>query len=311
MLDICLLGSGGTLPLPSRRLSAALMRVGGTQILIDCGEGTQVAIRERAWGLRNIDTILLTHMHADHVLGLPGLLLTMAFAEKGPGEPLTILGPEPLQEMLAGLLVVAPRLPYPVQIGLLSGGETWALPGHERVTIGCALLDHDIPCLAYSVAIARTPRFDVERARALGIPQSFWRALQDGQSVSVADRLVPPEEVRGPARRGLRVVYATDTSATPALVEFVRNGGAGTDLFLADAMYASEEDRPKRWESQHLTFAEAAAIARDGGARRLWLTHFGPALNQPEQYLDRATAIFPPTVVGRDGLTETLTFTGE
>jgi ribonuclease Z len=233
----------------------------------------------------------------------------MAFAEKGPEEPLTILGPEPLQEVLAGLLVVAPRLPYPVQIGLLSGGETWTPPGQERVSIGCALLDHDIPCLAYGVSIARAPRFDVDRARALGVPQPFWRALQDGQSVSVDGRLVQPEEVRGPARRGLRVVYATDTSATPSLVDFVRNGGAGTDLFLADAMYASEEDRPKRWESQHLTFAEAATIARDGGARTLWLTHFGPALSHPEQYLDRATAIFPQTILGYDGLTETLTFT--
>jgi ribonuclease Z len=119
---------------------------------------------------------------------------------------------------------------------------------------------------------------------------------------------VQPEEVRGPARRGLRVVYATDTSATPALVEFVRDDGAGTDLFLADAMYPSEEDRPKRWESQHLTFAEAATIARDGGARELWLTHYGPALSHPEQYLDRATAIFPQTILGYDGLTETLTF---
>jgi ribonuclease Z len=308
MLDICLLGSGGTLPLPSRRLSAALIRVGGTQILIDCGEGTQVAIRERGWGLRNIDTILLTHMHADHVLGLPGLLLTMAFAEKGPDEPLTILGPEPLQDVLAGLLVVAPRLPYPLQIGLLTGGETWTLPGRERVTVGCAALEHDIACLAYSVSITRAPRFDVERARALGAPQTSWRSLQDGQSVTVDGRLIRPEDVRGPARRGIRVVYATDTSATPALVDFVRDSGAGADLFIADAMYPSEEDRPKRWEAQHLTFAEAATIACDGGARTLWLTHFGPAFAHPEHYLDHATAIFPNTILGYDGLTETLTF---
>jgi ribonuclease Z len=295
-------------PLPSRRLSSVLVRAGGSQILIDCGEGTQVAVRERAWGLRNIDTILLTHMHADHVLGLPGLLLTLGHAERGADEPLTIYGPEPLIPVLQGLMVVAPRLSYPVQVGVLQGGESFPLPGLDGLTGSCVLLEHEIACLAYAITLPRAPRFDTERARALGVPLPEWRLLQRGETVSVAGQTIRPEQVLGPQRRGLRQVLATDTQPTPALTTFVQGDGSGTDLLIADAMYGDEEDKPKRWEAQHLTFAEAATIARDGLARQLWLTHFSPSLARPADYLDRATAIFPATTIGHDGLTTTLSF---
>src|SRR3954452_17912396 len=121
MLGLCLLGAAGTIPLPRRRLSTTLVRVGGSLVLLDCGEGTQVALRERGWGLRRLRTILITHVHADHVLGLPGLLLSLGFSGKGGDEPLTIYGPPPLEEVLQRLLVVAPRLPYPLHIVTLSG----------------------------------------------------------------------------------------------------------------------------------------------------------------------------------------------
>lgn len=307
MLDVCLLGTGGMQPMPGRRLSATLVRIGGRLVLIDCGEGTQVAFRERGWGFRNLDAILLTHLHADHVLGLPGLLLTLANSGKGGDEPLTIYGPEPLVPVLQGLLVLARRLPFPLQVATLAGGETAPLAGVEGLEMSTLPLDHEIPCLAYALSVPRAPRFDLDRARALGVPQTAWRRLQQGEPVEVAGRTVAPDEVRGPPRRGLRLVLATDTRPTPDLPSFV----GGADLFIADAMYGDEEDKPKRWKAQHLTFAEAATIARDGGARRLWLTHFSPALADPAAYLDRATAIFPPTTLGRDGLTETLAFDEE
>ncbi|MDB5074993.1 MAG: Ribonuclease [Chloroflexi bacterium] len=311
MLDVCLLGSGGTQPLPNRRLSAALVRFGGSLILIDCGEGTQIGIRERAWGLRNLNTILLTHMHADHILGIPGLLLTLAFTGKDEHDPLTIYGPEPLVEILSGLLVVAPRLPYPVHYGVLEGGEQFGLDYTDALTIDCVSVEHDIPCLAYGLTVPRAPRFDPARAEALGVPRSEWRRLQHGESVAVGNRTVVPSDVMGPPRRGVRVVLVTDTRPTPALTRFVQADGNGTDLLISDAMYAGPEDLPKRWESQHLTFAEAATLARDGGARRLWLTHFGPALTDPAAYLDRATSIFPNTEAGYDLLTDSLTFDDE
>jgi ribonuclease Z len=304
MLDVCLLGTGGMQPLPGRRLSATLVRFGGRLILLDCGEGTQVGVREAGWGWRSLSAILLSHMHADHVLGLPGLLLTLAHSEKGSDEPLTIYGPEPLLPVLKALMLFSPRLPFPVQAVVLQGGESFAIDGVPGLEVSCAPLAHEITCLAYALSVPRAPRFDPDRARTLGVPQTDWRRLQRGESIAFDGHTVTPEDVLGPPRRGLRVVLATDTRPTPTLAPFV----AGADLLIADAMYGDEADKPKRWEAQHLTFADAATIARDGDARRLWLTHFSPALADPLAYLDRATAIFPATTLGRDGLTTTLTF---
>jgi len=320
MLDVCLLGTGGVQPLPGRRLSSVLVRSGRNLALLDCGEGTQVALRERGWGLRRLNAILLSHMHADHVLGLPGLLLTLAFSGKGPDDPLTIYGPEPLPAILRGLLVVAPRLPFPLDVVVLAGGERVPLAGLDGVELGCVPLDHEIPCLAYSLAVSRAPRFAPDRARDLGVPVSAWHRLQHGEEVVIDGRTVTPDQVRGSARRGLRLVYATDTRPTSRLKAFLREGGVetkrmdgtggldGADLFICDGTYGDEADKPARWEAQHMTFAEAATLARDGGARRLWLTHFGPALSDPPAYRDRAAMIFPATTVGRDGLTDTLVF---
>jgi ribonuclease Z len=304
MLDVCLLGTGGMQPLPGRRLSATLVRFGGRLILLDCGEGTQVGVREAGWGWRSLSAILLTHMHADHVLGLPGLLLTLAHSEKGPEEPLMICGPEPLLPVLKALMLFSPRLPFPVQAVVLKGDETFTIEGVPGLEVSCTPLAHEIACLAYALSVPRAPRFEPDRARALGVPQRDWRRLQRGETVGLNERTIAPEDVLGPPRRGLRVVLATDTRPTPALAPFV----AGADLLIADAMYGDEAEKPKRWEAQHLTFAEAATIARDGDARRLWLTHYGPGLADPAAYLDRATAIFPATTLGHDGLTTTLTF---
>jgi ribonuclease Z len=308
MLDVCLLGTAGTIPLPRRRLSAILVRVGGGLVLLDCGEGTQVALRERGWGLRHLKVILITHVHADHILGLPGLLLSLGFSGKGADEPLTIYGPPPLEDVLKGLLVVAPRLPYPLHIVTLSDGETFPLERLEGLQASCIEVEHDVPCLAYSLSMRRAPRFDAQRAQALGLPVEHWGRLQVGQSVRFAGRTIEPKEVLGPPRRGLRLALVTDTSLTPGIVEFVRAGGEGADLLIAEGMYGSEEDKPVRWKSLHLTFAEAATLARDGEARKLWLTHFGPSLEDPSVYLRQATAIFPSTVLGHDGMTETLKF---
>ncbi|MBV9454116.1 MAG: ribonuclease Z [Rubrobacter sp.] len=308
MIDVCLLGTGGTIPLPRRRLSATLVRVGGDLVLLDCGEGTQVALRERGWGLRRLRPILITHTHADHVLGLPGLLLSLGFSGRGSEEPLTIYGPPPLEKVLGGLLVVESRLPYPLRIVTLSTSKVFPLEGTGGIEASCTGVEHDVPCLAYSLSVPRAPRFNAERAHALGLPVTQWGQLQSGQSVQFAGRTIEPGEVLGPNRRGLRLVLVTDATLTPSIVEFVRAGGEGADLLIAEGMYGSEEDKPTRWESLHMTFAEAATLARDGDARRLWLTHYGPSLDDPSAHLGQATTVFPATVLGQDGMTQTLGF---
>ena len=251
--------------------------------LIDRGQIRPLVERccSSARSRRRLKAILITHAHADHVLGLPGLLLTLAFSGKGKVEPLTIYGPPPIEEVLRGLLVVAHRLPYPLHLVTLSGGETFPLEDLEDVKASCTQVEHDVPCLAYSLSVPRAPRFDVERARALDLPVNHWGTLQRGQSIEFGDRTIDPEEVLGSPRRGLRLVLVTDTAPTPEVVEFVRAGGEGADLLIAEGMYASEEDKPVRWESFHMTFSEVATLARDGHARRLWLTHFGPSLETP------------------------------
>ena len=311
MLDVCLLGCGGTQPLPGRRLSSVLVRYRGRLLLVDCGEGTQVALRERAWGLRNLDAIFLTHMHGDHVLGLPGLLLTLAFTGKAENERLAICGPEPLIDVVSSLLVVAPRLPFPVDLVVLSGDEHFELETLPDLRVDCCPVRHDVPCLAYSFSLSRAPRFDPERASALGLPRSEWRTLQGGAAVQFNGRTVEPSAVMGPPRRGIRLVIATDLRPDPAIASFVRANGDGANLLIADAMYPSAEDMPKQWEARHLTFAEAATLARDGNARCLWLTHYGPALTDPGPHLYRASDIFPQTVAGHDGLTTTVAYADE
>ena len=210
--------------------------------------------------------------------------------------------------MLRSLLVVAPHLPYPLHVVTLSGGETFDLEGFEGVQASYTRVEHDVPCLAYSLTVPRWPRFDPERAQALRLPVEYWGRLQRGQLVQFDGRTIEPGEVLGPNRRGLRLVLVTDTTLTPGVIEFVRAGGEGADLLIAEGMYGSEEEKPVRWESLHMTFSDAATLARDGGARRLWLTHFGPSLEDPAIHLSHATALFPATVLGYDGLTETLNF---
>lgn len=303
MIDVLLLGSGGMLPLPDRWLSALLVRSGGELVLFDCGEGTQIPWRVYGWGFRRLSAICLSHWHADHVAGLPGLL--HAVANAGRTEPLRIYGPPETRRVVAGLRQIAPTLPYPVEVVELAGGDSFALPGGCRATT--LLGEHHVPCLAYRVDRPRAPRFDAERAAALGIPVRLWRKLQLGEAVSWDGGHAEPDQVLGPPRRGLAFAYVTDTRPVPELVPFV----AGVDLLVCEGTYGSADDTPKAIQNQHMTFAEAATLARDAGVGHLWLTHFSPSLDAPEEFLGEAAAIFPGVTIGRSGLTTTLSYEQE
>ena len=303
MIDVALLGTGGTLPLPDRFLSAALVRCGGQLILIDCGEGTQVSLRKLGWGLKDVGTILLTHFHADHVAGLPGLLLTIGNSGRTREEPLHIAGPRGVQRVVESLRVIAPHLPYPVQYRELAGDPADVLPvGPLTVTTGRC--DHDVPCLAYRLSLPRAPAFQPDRARAVGLPVTLWKLLQRGETVMHEGRTVRPDEVLGPPRPGLALAFVTDTRPARGLVEFVSD----VDLLICEATYGDPADRPKAIENKHMTFAETGAFAAAARAKNLWLTHFTPALPNPDYFRAEAEAVFPRVVVGREHLTTTLAF---
>jgi ribonuclease Z len=300
MIEAVLLGTGGMMPLPQRWLSSLLMRVNGALTLFDCGEGTQIAWRETGWSMRRLEAICLSHTHADHVAGLPGLLHAVANADRT--EPIAIYGPPGTGEVVSGLRTIAPYLPYAVHVRELRSGETFSLPG--GMTGRCQAGAHALPVLAYRADLARNRAFLPDRARALGIPMQLWGDIQRGEGVAWDGESASPDDVLGPPRRGLSVAYITDTRPTPELVDFA----AGVDLLVCEGTYGSDEDTEKAEKNRHMTFREAATLARDAGVEQLWITHFSPGLDDPGSYVGNAVEVFPEAVVGWDGLQGVLTF---
>ncbi len=284
------------MPLPGRPLSAGLLRVNGETILWDCGEGTQVSWRASGWAFRPTSTILLSHLHADHVAGLPGILFQIAHA--GRTEPVTIYGPPRTHEVVSHLFSIVGRVPFELGVGELTGSEEIDLPGGLRASV--LPVQHRAPCLAWRLDLPRAPRFDPERARALGVPVAAWSRLQAGEAVGG----VEPSQVLGPPRRGLRVSLVTDTSIVDDLTGFV----AGSDLLICEAMYARDEDAGRARERGHMTARQAGRLAMTAGARALWLTHFSPAVEDLADIAVAARAEYPDAIVGAPGLTTSLRF---
>jgi ribonuclease Z len=300
MIDICLLGTGGMMPLPGRWLSCVLIRCGARLTLLDCGEGTQIPWKSCGWGFRQLGAICLTHMHADHVAGLPGVLFMVAHA--GRTEPVTIYGPPGTGYVVEGLLRIAGDLPFPLQIEELQGGEHFTLPGELQGS--CAAAAHGIPCLAYRLELARRPQFQTERALELGLPVAYWSRLQRGESVHYADRLIMPEEVLGPPRRGIALAFITDTRPTATLSAFAQD----VDLLICESMYDDPADLPLARAHGHMLAEEAARLAREAGAHALLLTHFSPKINDPASVERAARRLFTGARAARDGLKLTLEY---
>ena len=250
-------------------------------------------------GFKGISTICLSHLHADHVAGLPGLLLTIGNA--GRTEPVDVVGPVGSRAAVDGLRTIAPHLPYAVRVQEVGGGHETALSFGQLATTA---LDHHLPCLGFRVDVPRARRFDAERARALGVPVPDWKALQRGDTVRVGERTVNPDDVLGEARRGLRLAYVTDTRPTADLPAFVSDA----DLLVCEGTYGDPSDAENAVQNRHMLFSEAAEIARCGEVRRLWLTHFSAKMLDPERYAQHATAIFAQTTIGDAGLTASLRF---
>ena len=300
MLDVCLLGTGGMMPLPYRWLTSLMVRYNGSSLLIDCGEGTQIAIKEKGWGFKAIDVICFTHYHGDHVSGLPGLLLTMGNADRT--EPLTIVGPKGLERVVGALRVIAPELPFPIRYREITEPEqSFEMNGYR---LKAFRVNHNVLCYGYTLEIDRVGRFDVDRANAVGIPQRYWGMLQKGETVDVDGSTYTPDMVLGPARKGLKIAYCTDTRPTDS----IRNNAAGADLFVCEGMYGEKDKLKKDKEYKHMTFYEAAHLAKDANVREMWLTHYSPSLTKPEEYMEEVRAIFPQAIAAKDRRTVELVF---
>jgi ribonuclease Z len=303
MLDVCLLGSGGMMPLPYRWLTALMTRYNGSSLLIDCGEGTQIAIKEKGWSFKPIDVICFTHFHGDHISGLPGLLLTMGNAERT--EPLTLVGPKGLERVVNALRVIAPELPFPIHfIELTAVEEELNLCGYR---IHAFRVNHNITCYGYSLEIDRAGKFQLDKAARLDIPKPFWGRLQKGETVTIGDNTYTPDMVMGEPRRGIKVVYCTDTRPTASIAANAK----GADLFICEGMYGEKGKEAKAASYKHMTFYEAARLARDADVKEMWLTHYSPSLTRPEEYMDEVRRIFPRAVAGKDRKSVELDFEEE
>ncbi len=300
MLDICLLGTGGMMPLPNRWLTALMLRYNGKGILIDCGEGTQVAMREAGCSFHDVDIMLFTHFHGDHISGLPGFLLSMGNADRT--EPVVMIGPPGLTRVVKALRIIAPELPFEIKlIEIAENTETFEFFGY---TINAFKVNHNVTCYGYSIEIKRKGRFDAEKAKSLDIPLKFWNPLQKGNVMEYEGKVFTPDMVMGPDRKGLKVTYCTDTRPTADIV----TNAAASDLFICEGMYGEPEKKEDAVKKKHMTFLEAAEIARDAGVTEMWLTHYSPSMTRPKEYLGLAKKIFENTVCAHDGQSKVLKF---
>lgn len=303
MLDICLLGTGGMLPLPNRFLTSMLARHNGRKLLIDCGEGTQVTMKMLGWGYKTLDTICITHYHGDHVTGLPGLLLTVG--NSGRTEPITIVGPPGLKQVVEGLLVVAKDLSFDIILKELPYKAQSLELGD--FTISVVPVDHRIPCFAYGIEIKRQPKFMLAKARENNIPQKYWKRLQYGESIKEGEQTYEPSMVQGEERKGIKVGYCTDGRPSEGIVELIK----GADLFICEGLYGDLESQAQAAKYKHMTYTEAATMAKQAKVKELWLTHFSPANVNTSEGIHYATNIFSNTMLGQDRKVTTLLFDGE
>lgn len=296
MVDVCTVGTGAMKPLPDRWLASLHIYCNGSGILTDCGEGTQIALAESHISPHNIDIICITHYHGDHIAGLPGLLMSMGNSDRR--DPVTIMGPPGLEKVVRGLLVIAPELPF--DLNLIEFNSEEGIIEADPYIIEYFKVQHGITCYSYRFTVPRAGKFDPEKAAANKVPKEYWSILQRGEEVEG----FTPSMILGPERKGISIVYSTDTRPLDITARYAE----GADLFISEGTYGDEEKLPKAIEHGHMTFCEAAELGRKAGAARMWLTHFSPAMLYPEEYIQKAEEIFARIEIATDGRKVTLNY---
>jgi ribonuclease Z len=300
VLEAFVLGTSGMMPLPGRHLTSVLLRREGELFLFDCGEGTQVSLRKLNLRWKKISAIFVTHSHADHVTGLPGMLMLSAQVERD--DPLVIVGPPRTREYVeANRRILDMYINYPIEIVDVDPRTSGVVYERDGFKVRSHPLSHTKPCVAYALEEDQRPgEFHPDRALELGVPRGpLWSKLQAGEAVPASSgRMVSPVEVMGSPRPGRKFSFVTDTVPVPGIAEFV----AGSNLLICEGMFEDALIESAR-EKRHLTARQAAEIARDGRVRSMGLTHYSPRYTKREldKLLEEAQGIFPGTFLSRDG----------
>jgi len=290
---VTFLGTGGSVPTKKRNLPSLAVRTDGGLVMFDCGEGTQKQFLIAKLGFNRDMRILISHMHADHILGIPGLLHSMSFM--GRSRDIEIYGPPGISEFVKCTAETVKFSPiFSVRTAEAHAGT---VAKTQSYIIKAAWADHGVPCLAYSLIENDKPgRFHPAKARELGIPKGpLWKALQMGKPVKVGRKRIDASKVVGPARKGLKITYAVDTRPCDRIIELA----SGSDLLVHDGMFSSDVSERAR-EYGHSTAAEAATVAKRSHSRNLALTHVSAIYEDTKQLLADAKAIFPRTIVAEE-----------
>lgn len=302
MLDVCLLGTGGMMPQLNRYLTSLMVRCDGSSLLIDCGEATQLAIKKAKLPTKPIDYILFTHFHADHISGLPGLLLEMKNSDRT--EDITIVGPKNVAFIVNSLRVIATDLPF--AINFIELDENNGKIDLKPFTIEYFKLKHKLTCLGYNIYLNRLPEFLVEKAKANNVPLKFWNKLQHGDTCidEKTGNTYTPNMVMGEERSGLKLTYLTDTRPCDNIIEYCQN----SDLFICEGMYGEKDKISNAKKYLHMTMYEAADIAKKTNPKEMWLTHYSPSENRPKIYENELKTYYENIKICKDGEKKVLNF---
>ena len=295
MLEVCLLGTGGMMPLTYRFLTSLMVRSEGKSLLIDCGEATQVAIRKAEYSTHPIDYILITHFHADHISGIVGLLLSMGNTDRK--EPVCIIGPKGLQMVINSLRIIAPELPFELKFVEINDNNGFIDLKPYRVEY--FKLRHRIVCYGYNIYLDRLAEFLPDKAKNNNVPLKYWNRLQHG--IDCFDEelniLWTSDMVMGEKRKGIKVSYFTDTRPCDNIYEFTKD----CDLMIAEGMYGEEDKIDNAKSYKHMMMTEACEIAKINNPEELWLTHYSPSVIKPSIYQKNLSIIFKNVKIVKDG----------